>query len=87
VRVNLRCNANIVALRTQAGCDVIDDDAGPDPPAVPNIYGYPAADSAIAGLNYFTVNYFGFSDDSIRSLTIDGSGVGLESLKSKTHCG
>ena len=29
------------------------------------------------GLNYFTVNYFGFSDDSIGSLTIDGSGAGL----------
>ena len=36
MRVNLPCNANIVALRTQAGCDVIDDDASPDPPAVPN---------------------------------------------------
>jgi hypothetical protein len=29
------------------------------------------------GLNYFTVNYFGFFDDSIESLTIDGSGAGL----------
>jgi hypothetical protein len=29
------------------------------------------------GLNYFTVNYCGFSDDSIGSLTIDGSGTGL----------
>ena len=29
------------------------------------------------GLDYFTVNYFGFSDDSIESLTIDGSGAGL----------
>jgi len=29
------------------------------------------------GLNYFTVNYFGFSDDSMESLTIDGSGAGL----------
>jgi hypothetical protein len=29
------------------------------------------------GLNYFTVNYFGFSDDSIESLTIDGSRAGL----------
>src|ERR1700737_1759407 len=24
------------------------------------------------GLNYFTVNYFGFSGDSVESLTIDG---------------
>jgi hypothetical protein len=29
------------------------------------------------GLNYFTVNYFGFFDDSMESLTIDGSGAGL----------
>jgi hypothetical protein len=29
------------------------------------------------GLNYFTVNYFGFSDESIESLTIDGSRASL----------